>query len=139
MGSYETCKTSCPEDHYSQYLNRLSGLILIAVMLYMTRVLTILFIRKWSQSNITALAITDAIRGSFREKLYQELDLESLQQRWWYRKLCYFFKPIKSKSPKYLFNNIPLLEVHTEQETLAIFLNLLLGILFLEIHTSHPL
>ena len=50
---YESCKTACPEDHYSQYLNRLSGLILIMVMLYMTRVLTILFIRKLSQSNIT--------------------------------------------------------------------------------------
>ena len=50
---YKSCKTSCPENHYSQYLNRLSGLILITVMLYMTRVLTILFIRKWSQSNIT--------------------------------------------------------------------------------------
>ena len=54
-----------------------------------------------------ALAITGAIRGSSREKLYQELGLESLQQRWWYRKLCYFFKLIKSKSPNYLFNNIP--------------------------------
>ena len=54
-----------------------------------------------------ALAITGAIRGSSREKLYQEQGLESLQQRRWYRKLCYFFKLIKSKSPKYLFNNIP--------------------------------
>ena len=38
-----------------------------------------------------ALAITGAIRGSSRENLYQELGLESLQQRRWYRKLCYFF------------------------------------------------
>ena len=51
--------------------------------------------------------ITGAIRGSSREKLYQEFGLESLQQRRWYRKLCYFFKLTKSKSPKYLFNNIP--------------------------------
>ena len=35
-----------------------------------------------------ALAITGAIRGSSREKLYQELGLESLQQRRWYKKLC---------------------------------------------------
>ena len=54
-----------------------------------------------------ALAITGAIRGSSREKLYQEQGLESLQQRRWYRKLCYFFKLIKNESPKYLFNNIP--------------------------------
>ena len=37
-----------------------------------------------------ALAIISAIRGSSREKLYQELGLESLQQHRWYRKLCYF-------------------------------------------------
>ena len=30
-----------------------------------------------------ALAITGAIRGSSREKLYQELGLESLKQWWW--------------------------------------------------------
>ena len=36
------------------------------------------------------LAITDAVRDSSREKHYQELGLESLQQQRWYRKLCYF-------------------------------------------------
>ena len=54
-----------------------------------------------------ALAITDAIRGSSKEKLYQELDFESLQQRRWYRKLCLFHKIIKSQSPKYLSELIP--------------------------------
>ena len=54
-----------------------------------------------------ALAVTGAIRGSSREKLYQELGLESLHQWRWYRKLCYFLKLIKNKFPKYLFNNIP--------------------------------
>ena len=54
-----------------------------------------------------ALALTGAIRGSSREKRYQELSLESLQQRRWYRKHCYFFKLSKNKSPKYLFNYIP--------------------------------
>ena len=34
-----------------------------------------------------ALAITGAIRGSSREKLYQELGFESLQQRRWYYQL----------------------------------------------------
>ena len=37
-----------------------------------------------------ALAITGAIRGFYRKKPYQELGLEYLQQREWYRKLCYF-------------------------------------------------
>ena len=38
-----------------------------------------------------ALAITGAIRSSSREKLYQELGFESLQQQQWYQKLCLFF------------------------------------------------
>ena len=54
-----------------------------------------------------ALAIAGAIRGSSREKLYQELGLESTKQRRWLRKLCYFFKIIKSQSPKHLFDKIP--------------------------------
>ena len=53
-----------------------------------------------------ALAITGAIRGSSREKLYQELGLESLKQRRWFRKLCYFFKITKNQSPKYLLDKI---------------------------------
>ena len=38
------------------------------------------------------LAITGAIRGTSREKIYQELGLESLQLRRLYRKLCLFIK-----------------------------------------------
>ena len=53
------------------------------------------------------LAITGAIRGSSREKLYQELGFESLQQRRWYKKLCCFYKIFKNESPRYLFNIIP--------------------------------
>ena len=38
-----------------------------------------------------ALAITGAIKGSSRERLYKELGLESLSDRRWYRRLVYFF------------------------------------------------
>ena len=54
-----------------------------------------------------ALAITGAARRTFREKLYQELGFESLQQRRWYRKLCCLFKIIKNQSPRYLFQLVP--------------------------------
>ena len=54
-----------------------------------------------------SLAITGAIRGTSREKIYQELGLESLQLRRWYRKLCLFYKVFKNEQPKYLFNLIP--------------------------------
>ena len=53
------------------------------------------------------LAITGAIRDTSKEKLYQEIGLESLQLRRWYRKLGIFYKIFKSKSPQYLFKLIP--------------------------------
>ena len=54
-----------------------------------------------------ALAITGAIRGTSKEKLYNELGLESLQNRRWYRKLSFLYKVIANQSPSYLFNMIP--------------------------------
>ena len=53
------------------------------------------------------LAITGAIRGTSREKLYQELGLEPLRLRRWYRKLCLFYKVFKNEHPQYLFHLIP--------------------------------
>ena len=54
-----------------------------------------------------ALAITGALWGTSRAKLYQDLGLESLQKRRWYRKLCYFFKIFKGQSPDYLSKILP--------------------------------
>ena len=53
------------------------------------------------------LAITGAMRGTFKEKIYQEPGLESLQSRRWYRNLTMFYKIYKNKSLFYLFNLIP--------------------------------
>ena len=53
------------------------------------------------------LALLGAIRESSREKLYQELGLESLQRRRWYRKLSLFYKIFKENKAVYLFNLIP--------------------------------
>ena len=38
-----------------------------------------------------ALAITGAIRGTSSEKIYHELGLESLRDRRWLRRMCFFF------------------------------------------------
>ena len=46
------------------------------------------------------LAITGAIRGTSKEKLYQKLGLESLQLRHWYIKLGMFYKIYKNESPQ---------------------------------------
>ena len=53
------------------------------------------------------LAITGAIRDISKENLYQELVLQSLQLRRWYRKLRMSYKIYKNKSPQYLFKLIP--------------------------------
>ena len=53
-----------------------------------------------------ALAITGTIRGSSKEKLYQELDFEYLSSKRWLWKLCLFHKIIVNKSPNYLYNYV---------------------------------
>ena len=58
------------------------------------------------QYNAT-LAITGAIKGSSTEKIYEELGLESLKSRRWYRKMSFLYKVLKSESLSYLFNTIP--------------------------------
>ena len=52
------------------------------------------------------LAITGAIRGTSRKELYEELDLESVQLRCWFRKLSCFYKLFNSEHPHYLFKLI---------------------------------
>ena len=54
-----------------------------------------------------ALALTGALRGSSKEKLYQDPGLESLQLRRWYRKLCCFYRIYNKQAPGYLNELIP--------------------------------
>ena len=62
------------------------------------------FIKISNQFNNNAgLAIAGAVKGTSKEKVYQELGFESLQQRRWYWKLCCLFKIIKNKLSSYLF------------------------------------
>ena len=51
-----------------------------------------------------ALIITGAIKGTCRDKIYQELGLESLADRRWSRKLIFFHKIILGLQPSYLQN-----------------------------------
>ena len=54
-----------------------------------------------------ALAITGAIQDTSRDKLNQELSLESLKSRRWYKRLCYMYKIMTEKAPNYFINLIP--------------------------------
>ena len=50
-----------------------------------------------------SLAITGAIKGSSTEKMYEELALETLKSRRWYRRVSFLYKVLKNESPSYLF------------------------------------
>ena len=50
-----------------------------------------------------ALAITGAIRGTSREKLYQELGLEYLSDRRWCRNIVFFYKIINNQTTSLKF------------------------------------
>ena len=51
--------------------------------------------------------MTGAVKGSSTEKLYQELGIEHFRSRRGFRKLLFFYKIIRIKSPPYLFNLMP--------------------------------
>ena len=51
-----------------------------------------------------ALIITDAIKRTCRDKIYQELDLKSLADRTWSRKLIFFYKIVLGFQSSYLQN-----------------------------------
>ena len=53
----------------------------------------------------TSLAITVAINGISKEKLYQEFGFESLKDRRWSWRLCYLHKIVSTKMPPYLYEN----------------------------------
>ena len=56
----------------------------------------------------SALAIEETIKRISKEKLHQELGLESLKKGGWYQKRCYFYKIFIKQCPKYLLDIIPL-------------------------------
>ena len=61
----------------------------------------------------SALDITGAVRGTSTEIRYNELGLEALEKRRWYRKLCCFYKVCNSNSPKKTIFNVVLVTVST--------------------------
>ena len=61
----------------------------------------------FEKSAVPSSAITGAIRETFRENFYQELGLESLQNRRCARGLCSFQKVFSTKLPPYLYELKP--------------------------------
>ena len=54
-----------------------------------------------------ALVITGVIQSTFHEKIFQELSLESLKSRRWFKRLCCMFKIMKNEASNYLISLIP--------------------------------
>ena len=70
-----------------------------------------------------ALAITGTMQGTSRGKLYQELALESLKSRRWYKPLSCIFKIMKKEAPNYLIKLIPRCEqtIRTRNNNIPIY------------------
>ena len=54
-----------------------------------------------------ALAITGVMQGTPRNKICEELGVESLKARGWYRRLSCMFEIMEEEAPNYLINLIP--------------------------------
>ena len=86
-----------------------------------------------------ASAITGAIRGTSRIKIYQELGLESLKSRRWFRRLCYFYKIKNYGFPGYLFKLILLDTIHLTLGFLKILQHIVVELISSNILFSHGL
>ena len=63
------------------------------------------------------LSITGAIRGTSQTKLYNELGLESLRSRQWFRHLCTLYKIKRTGLPPCLNNMLPKVTHHYHYQT----------------------
>ena len=59
------------------------------------------------------LVITDGFKRASTERLYQELGVESLKDRRWYRKLCFFSQIVEGLLPKSLTSYLQLHNVQS--------------------------
>ena len=88
---------------------------LVALDRWLSYTVTIAWELAWADSTLAVFDEWSSYRGgrlsrfdcTSKEKIYQELGLESLESRRWFKKLCFFFKNLKNKSPDYLFRIIP--------------------------------
>ena len=76
------------------------------LILFMTSQIMKISIKKLKEFN-AALAITGAIKGTSKSKLYKKLGFESLKFRHQFQKLCTFYKLETIGVPEYLFDLIP--------------------------------
>ena len=54
-----------------------------------------------------ALVVSGAWKGTNTDRLLEELGLETLSNRRWYRRLCLFYKIVNNQAPNYLNECVP--------------------------------
>ena len=54
------------------------------------------------ESEYVVLAITGTITGTSKQKLCQELELETMKGKRWFGRLCCFYKILNNQAPAYL-------------------------------------
>ena len=84
------------------------------------------------QYNI-ALAITGVIRAISQQKIYNELGLESLHFRRWFRRLCAFYKIKITQLPSYLYELIPKSNNYVQHTKLLSYRSILLQNRYIQI------
>ena len=86
---------------------------MITVMLCMTNQTMKVFVAKLDEySTMLLLLFTGAIRGTSQTELYNELGLESLKFRRWFRRLRTFFKIKLHGKPEHLLSKIPSTQIY---------------------------
>ena len=55
----------------------------------------------------TALAITETIRDTSNENLYEELVFETMKEKRWLTRLCSFYKTLNNQANAYLYSLLP--------------------------------
>ena len=104
-------------ENFNHYLQSIFDVSKID-MSFMINLITDFSVKKLkSVQHKAALAITDAIQRTSRETLFQELGLESLKSRRWFRCPCCIFKIIKNEAPNYLISLVPIASKPSRQET----------------------
>ena len=107
MVCYVNFNVSSQDPHFLLYIKLLSDLILIDIIY--DKAYDSSFHQKIESAQYsTCLAIACTIRSTSKGKLCDELGLESLQLRRWFRKLCYFYKFYKHECPQQLFELVSL-------------------------------
>ena len=107
----------CVEIPWEQFINPSSNLTLTMVPSFLINQKMSFCKKIKSVQYKAALAITEAIQSTSREKSYKELGFETLKPRRWLKKLCCFYKIKNYGIPFYLAELIPESHLHNTRNT----------------------